>query len=102
MLRNKNLSQNGISERHIYCDAMNKVWCEKQVRFRHYLKDLRHSSGLTQRELAELLKKPQSYVSKYENGERKLDFLETVEVFEACGRYDVSQLIQAIKDPKNK
>ena len=81
---------------------MNKTWCEKQVRFRHYLKSLRRTSGYTQKELAELLNKPQSYVSKYENGERKLDFLETVEVFEACGKYDVSELVDAIKQQKSK
>lgn len=36
----------------------------------------RKSAGLTQMELAQLLGKPQSYVSKYERGERRLDVLE--------------------------
>ena len=81
---------------------MNRIWDEKQQRFRKYLKNLRSASGLTQTELAERLNKHQSYVSKYENGERKLDFLETVEVFEACGVYDVSELIELVKDDSRK
>jgi transcriptional regulator with XRE-family HTH domain len=40
------------------------------------LKRVRLKAGLKQAELAELLKKPQSFVSKYESGERRLDFLE--------------------------
>ena len=81
---------------------MNRIWDEKQQRFRKYLKNLRSASGLTQTELAERLNKHQSYVSKYENGERKLDFLETVEVFEACGVYDISELIDLVKDDSRK
>lgn len=40
------------------------------------LKTARTSAGLTQIEVAERLKKPQSYVSKIENGQRRLDVLE--------------------------
>ena len=36
----------------------------------------RKAAGLTQTELAEQLGKPQSYVSKYERGERRLDVVE--------------------------
>ena len=36
----------------------------------------RINSGLTQNQLADLLKKPQSFVSKYESGERRLDVIE--------------------------
>ncbi len=50
--------------------------------FRELLKDLRVQQGLSQRDLASKLKVPQSYVSKYETGERRLDFVETVHV---CG-----------------
>jgi transcriptional regulator with XRE-family HTH domain len=51
--------------------------------FRQLLKDLRAEKKLTQRQLARRLKVPQSYVSKYETGERRLDFVETVYVCRA-------------------
>jgi transcriptional regulator with XRE-family HTH domain len=40
----------------------------------------RNELGLSQRELAQLLQKPQSYVSKYERGERRLDIVEFLEL----------------------
>ena len=43
------------------------------------------SASLTQLQLAEKLIKPQSYVSKYESGERKLDLIELKEIAECCG-----------------
>lgn len=43
------------------------------------------SSGLTQMQIAERLSKPQSYISKYERGERRLDFPEFVELAEILG-----------------
>ncbi len=45
----------------------------------------RDGAGLTQTELAEKLGRPQSYVSKYENGERRLDVVEFLEVMRALG-----------------
>lgn len=49
------------------------------------LRDLRTSAGLTQVELAKRLAKPQSYVSKFESGERKLDLPELDEICRALG-----------------
>lgn len=40
------------------------------------LRDLRIERGLTQRQMAELLDAPQSFISKYETGERRLDLIE--------------------------
>jgi len=51
--------------------------------FRELLKELRSAKALTQAQVAERLRLPQSYVSKYETGERRLDFVETVLVCEA-------------------
>ncbi len=48
--------------------------------FRKLLADARKNNGLTQVELARKLKSPQSFISKYENGERRLDFTEFVEI----------------------
>ena len=53
--------------------------------FRDLLKELRLAKDLTQTQVAARLRLPQSYVSKYETGERRLDFVETVFVCEALG-----------------
>ena len=39
------------------------------------LKQLRLDAQITQLQLADLIKKPQSFISKYENGEREIDFI---------------------------
>lgn len=44
------------------------------------LVEARQSKGLTQTEIAVRLGKPQSFVSKYESGERRLDVVEFIEV----------------------
>jgi transcriptional regulator with XRE-family HTH domain len=46
---------------------------------------LRKDVGMTQIELAQKLQRPQSFVSKYEQGERRLDFVELLEVLEQIG-----------------
>jgi transcriptional regulator with XRE-family HTH domain len=49
------------------------------------LRDLRDEAGLTQVEVAGRLDEPQSFVSKYESGERRLDVIELRHVAEALG-----------------
>jgi transcriptional regulator with XRE-family HTH domain len=49
------------------------------------LRSARKSAGLTQAELARQLKRPQSFVSKYESGERRLDILELRDICNALG-----------------
>lgn len=57
----------------------------RHQRFRELLRQIRVDAGLTQVQLAEELGKPQSYVSKAEMGERRLDFIETLDFCKACG-----------------
>lgn len=45
----------------------------------------RKSACLTQMQLAEKLKRPQSFVSKYERGERRLDVIEFIAIAHAIG-----------------
>ncbi len=54
-------------------------------RLRDLLRTVREEAGLRQADLAARLGKPQSFVSKYESGERRLDFLEVRAVCAALG-----------------
>jgi len=61
------------------------VFTEKYDRFRLLMIEARKSADLTQDELAKKLSRPQSFVSKYERGERRLDVIEFLEVARALG-----------------
>jgi transcriptional regulator with XRE-family HTH domain len=58
---------------------------QAEALFRKLLKDLRQEKNITQTQLADSLGLPQSYVSKYEAGERRLDFVETFFLCRALG-----------------
>jgi transcriptional regulator with XRE-family HTH domain len=59
--------------------------------------DARRGVSLTQAEVAEVLGRPQSFVSKYEQGERRLDVVEFVQVCRAIG-VDSVPILMAIRD----
>lgn len=61
-------------------------------RLREQLVEARTRAGLTQVALGRRLKRPQSYVSKYETGERRLDVVEFVEVVRAL-RLDPTRVL---------
>ena len=46
--------------------------------------DARKQAGLTQRQLADKLGKPQNYVGRVETEQRRLDFIELLAWFKAC------------------
>ena len=52
----------------------------------------RHSAGVSQADLAATLSKPQSFVSKYERFERRLDVIEFGRILRALGLDPVSTL----------
>lgn len=60
-------------------------YSQRYGRFRVLLRAIREEAGLSQTVLAEKLGKPQTFVSKSEIGERRIDFLETSDFCEACG-----------------
>ncbi|HBF33623.1 TPA: transcriptional regulator [Candidatus Sumerlaeota bacterium] len=52
------------------------IYSPEQKKLQKLLQRLRAESGLSQVMMAKLLEKPQSFISKYETGERRLDILE--------------------------
>jgi transcriptional regulator with XRE-family HTH domain len=55
----------------------------------------REKAGLTQQQLADRLGKPQSFVAKYEGGERRLDVIEFVAIAHAL-EFDAARMIREI------
>jgi len=71
---------------------------ERYERFRVLLVGARKRAGVTQEELAARLGRPQSYVSKSERGERRLDVVEFVEIALALGLDPVELLRAYVSD----
>ena len=57
----------------------------KYRRFRELLVEARNAQGISQEVLATKLGRVQTFVSKYERGERRLDVLEFIEIADALG-----------------
>jgi len=71
-------------------------WSARQQFLWKVLRVLRTESNLTQKELATRLQRPQTYVSKYELGERRLDLLELHDICHACG-VTLAELVKRIE-----
>ena len=71
---------------------------QSQKRFRELLVLARKTADLTQSELAARLKRPQSFVSKYERGERRLDVIEFRAVACALGVNPVQFLAKLYRE----
>lgn len=61
------------------------VFSDSYSQFCKLMVEAREKKGLTQADVAAKLRRPQSYVSKYERGERRLDVVEFVEVAKVLG-----------------
>jgi transcriptional regulator with XRE-family HTH domain len=66
-----------------------QAYRETYRRFLARLREARRQAGLTQAEAARRLGKPQSFLSKCESGERRVDFIELLALAELYG-VDVS------------
>ncbi len=64
------------------------AFCELMIR-------ARKAAGLTQYELAQRLRRPQSFVAKYEGGERRVDVVEFIEICKAVGA-DPNKLLKVL------
>ena len=75
----------------------------RQQQLRALLRGLRERRRLTQTDVADRLARPQSFVAKYEGGERRLSVIEFIDVVRAldANPSDVlQQLIKAIEQTK--
>ena len=61
------------------------TFSRKDAQFRKILVEARRDAGLTQVALAKKLGRPQSFVSEFERGERRLDVTEFIDVARALG-----------------
>ena len=61
------------------------IYTQQHQRLCELLIEARKKADLTQAEVAERLGKPQSFVAKYEGGERRLDVVEFLAVTAAIG-----------------
>jgi transcriptional regulator with XRE-family HTH domain len=59
----------------------------------------RQAAGLPQEDLAKKLRWPQSFVSKYEYGARRLDLIEFLELADAIGAepHEISRRVDAVE-----
>lgn len=62
----------------------------EHARFLALLIQTRHKAGLTQQQLAKKLGRPQSFVAKYENGERRIDIIEFTTIARAMSAEPVA------------
>jgi transcriptional regulator with XRE-family HTH domain len=59
------------------------VHSTEQKVFRELMIEARKTAGLTQHDVAKRLKKAQSFVAKYEGGERRIDVVEFLRIAQA-------------------
>jgi len=72
---------------------MNKtIWTKEYAKFIKQLRQARLDSGLRQIEVAKKLRRPQSYISRVESGEYRLDIIEVKRFAKIYGK-DVNRLI---------
>lgn len=74
----------------------------QQQRLQEMLIQARKVKKLTQADIAARLKRPQSYVSKYESGERRLDVIEFVAVAAVLDVNPYDILIELMSEPRRK
>jgi transcriptional regulator with XRE-family HTH domain len=75
---------------------MKTIYNPSYVTLVQKLIDLRKETKITQKQLANVLGKPQSYVAKVEGCERKLDVLELLDWCKALGK-PASEYIQELE-----
>lgn len=75
------------------------VYTKKYQHLRQILKKIRKDQGIPQKKLSAMLDMPHSFVCKYEQGERRLDIVELIDIA-AILKADVHQIIDEVKKVK--
>ncbi len=70
----------------------------RQERLRTLLIEARLTAELTQADVAKRLGKPQSFIAKYEGGERRLDVVEFLDLAKAIG-FDAAKMLRRVQRP---
>jgi transcriptional regulator with XRE-family HTH domain len=78
------------------------VFSEEYNRFRKLLIEARKDAKLSQAELSAKLERPQSYVSKYERGERRLDLIEFLQITQALEIDPLAFIEELLRHKKEK
>ncbi len=73
------------------------IKASQREKLQELLKRIRQEKGIRQVELAEKLRVPQSFISKYESGDRRLDILELRAVCRAAG-VTLQEFIQKLEE----
>ncbi len=76
--------------------AKKSIFTTRYQKLKKLLIEARKDAGITQVDLAAKLDRPQSFVSKYERGERRLDIVEFLEVADAL-RIDTAEFIEKLQ-----
>jgi transcriptional regulator with XRE-family HTH domain len=64
------------------------------------LVDARQKAGLTQKDVAQKLNRPQSFVAKYEGGERRIDVVEFITVARALGHDPIEMFKDLVRSSR--
>lgn len=76
-------------------------WDRKRLRLQEMLRAARSKAGLNQADLGKRIAAHQSYVSRYERGERRLDLVELEAICNACG-VKLSAFVAAYEQDQRK
>jgi transcriptional regulator with XRE-family HTH domain len=78
------------------------VWVEQReyVAVGRALAEARERAGLTQQELAKRLRKPQSFVSSYERGQRRVDVLELLRIVDVLASDPIEVVREIVRRAK--
>lgn len=68
------------------------IWTKEYAKFIEKLRQARFKAGLRQIEVAKKLKRPQSYISRVESGEYRLDIIEVKRFAKLYGK-NMNELI---------